>query len=149
MISKQAIYEIEDKIAELQQKVNSARLEQKLNEINKNKKYVGKCYKANDGVYMKIVSEVSTNQYRVECVEFRLPIDLGYRKKYSLSGDTYPDAEIACVPFRFRSVMANSLDSLSEISPYEFGEAMDEYYAQLVNIINNPNLSDMVLTRSC
>lgn len=147
-MDKHEIHEIESKISELQQKVISARLDLKLEEINKNKKYVGKCYRTKGNTYMKVVSEVSVNQYRVECVEFKLPIDLGYTRRFSLStGDTYPDSEITCVPFRFRSVMANSLDNLTEIPLYEFGEAMEEYYSQLIEIINKPNLSDMVLTR--
>lgn len=146
-MDKHEIHEIKSKISELQQKVISARLELKLEEINKNKKYVGKCYRTKGNTYMKVVSEVSVNQYRVECVEFKLPIDLGYKRRLSKANDTYPDSEITCVPFIFRSVMANSLDNLTEIPLYEFGEAMDEYYIQLVEIINKPNLSDMVLTR--
>lgn len=147
-MTKQEIREIEDKISELQNKLCQTKLELKLEDINKNKKYVGKCYyREKEKTYMKIVSEVSSNKYRVECVEFKLPIDLGYNKKFSLSGDTYPDAEITCVPFRFRSVMANSLDSFTEITQLEFQDAMDRYYKELVDVINKPNLSDMVLTR--
>lgn len=136
-------YELKvQQIEELRREINKENRQRKLNTIHSHSHFVGKCFirkKTNALEYYKILSEYSENEYRVECLKFRLPFRANIDKILVMHGSRYPDCSIEAIPFETESIMINSHinhnDSISdweEITEKEFYEHMDICYNQFV-----------------
>jgi hypothetical protein len=157
--------DLENQMREIQRKLKESDTQKKLDTIASHKEYVGKCYKtestrlSNDGwndekftKYIKIISEVSENEYHVECFEFSLPLFYKFNRKLMKAYDTYPDATIECEPFTFCNegifCSISSFKKWTEITQDEFSVAMNECYKQMIDITNKTDLSVVVLDRN-
>ena len=136
---KSKVQQIED----LRREIDKENLQRKLNTICNNLHLVGKCYVREKSPkvleYYKVISAYSENEYRVECLKFRLPFKANIDRILQMHGSRYPDCNIEAIPFETESIMINSHinhnDSISEwteISEKEFYDHMNVCYTEFV-----------------
>lgn len=130
---------IQKQIYDLKKQLKDAYMEEKLNTIHQNEKLVGKCFKIDvekHTQFYKVISEFSSNEYRVECITFALPFVPNISPLLNMIEDRYPDCEIEASPFSTESIMIEctskniAINKMNEITENDFDEAMDECYKQ-------------------
>ena len=96
---KQKIQQIED----LRKEIGEENIKRKLETIHSHSHLVGKCYvktkPSGTLEYYKVLSEYSENEYRVECLKFKLPFKANINEILQMHGSRYPDCSIETTPF--------------------------------------------------
>ena len=94
-------------IEELRREIDKENKQRKLDAIRSNSYLVGKCFvrkkSKNTLEYYRVLSEYSENEYRVECLKFRLPFKANIEKLLMMHGSRYPDCNIEAIPFETES----------------------------------------------
>lgn len=113
-------------------------------EIEKNKKYVGKCYKQFYKPalfppmykYYKVISNVGYDSYCVQCLRFdeHPTYWFDYKDIRMESADQYLTGEFDFSSFEAEDVFVNDLKECEEISRDEFDEAAKRYLDELLNL---------------
>ena len=71
--------------------------ENNIQDIENNKKYIGKCYKDKYGKYLRVLSSKSSNQYRFECMCFEFPVT--FKEDHHLTKMFMPDNAFSTIEF--------------------------------------------------
>ena len=99
--------------------------------IERNKQLVGRCFvqRHQDGndVYYKVISAMSSNEYRVECLEFRTDLGKNYYEDCKYGGHFDFDS------FYVDSEMATLFDTLTEISYNEYWDAAQKLFNKMMD----------------
>lgn len=134
------LYEERNKIENEINKINFENLKNKLeyNKLN----YVGKYYKI-DNKYIKIISELSINEYHVTGIEFNLPINIQIMpiiSKHSIY--SYNECNIIFESLKVKNYFIGnnkinkSIMDYGEITAKEYYNAMEEYFKQIIEFTN-------------
>ena len=144
----------EKELDELQDQLNMRKqkqvYEQYIEAINKNRNYIGKCFKEkNKEKYIRVLSAKSSNEYRCECMCFDFPIK--YTNESFLRKIFTPDIAFGRIKFKgfytedyplFCNHLISGknmrvIDSLEEITEEEYFLKMDQYLKELQEKIKN------------
>lgn len=132
-----------EQLEKLRKEIDEENKKRRLSKVHKNAKFVGKCFvrqmSPKTKEYYKVLSEYSENEYRVECLKFKLPFKANISRILAMHGSRYPDCTIEALPFETESVMIKdifenncALSEWKEISESEFYDHMDICYSQFV-----------------
>ena len=130
----------ESELDELQDFLNNRKskkiYQQHLDAIKQNQKYIGKCYKEKKyEKYIYVLSSKSSNEYRMECICFELPVK--FFEQHRLTKMFNPDNAFSNIDFEsiyiedYPLLCNGVLHSLEEISKEEYFSKMDEYVQEL------------------
>lgn len=130
----------ESELDELQDFLNNRKskkiYQQHLDAIKQNQKYIGKCYKEKKHEkYIYVLSSKSSNEYRMECICFELPVK--FFEQHKLTKMFNPDNAFSNIDFEsiyiedYPLLCNGVLHSLEEISKEEYFSKMDEYVQEL------------------
>lgn len=134
----------ESELDELQDFLNNRKskkiYQQHLDAIKQNQKYIGKCYKEKKHEkYIYVLSSKSSNEYRMECICFELPVK--FFEQHKLTKMFNPDNAFSNIDFEsiyiedYPLLCNGVLHSLEEISKEEYFSKMDEYFQELKEFI--------------
>lgn len=134
----------ESELDELQDFLNNRKskkiYQQHLDAIKQNQKYIGKCYKEKKHEkYIYVLSSKSSNEYRMECICFELPVK--FFEQHKLTKMFNPDNAFSNIDFEsiyienYPLLCNGVLHSLEEISKEEYFSKMDEYVQELKEFI--------------
>lgn len=140
------IRDLENQRHELDKKIKQYYEKEEMCRIRHNEeKYVGKCYKIDDGestVYIKILSGLTNNTYcYMHCMEFKLPINPEFKQvsrmnlnkkfEYGFMGDLLDFDDICIKPL---PVYKKIINKRVEITIKEFEDALKEFGEQLLKL---------------
>lgn len=145
----------EKELDELQEQLNSRKTkkiyQENLDAIERNRVYIGKCYKEpKKDKYIRVLSSKSSNQYRMECMCFELPIKV--EQNLHLRKIFHPDCAFGTIDFEGIYVedypllcsagisikgIGKVVDNLIEITEDEYFEKMNDYISSLQTMIKN------------
>lgn len=121
-------------LTELKKEIEKENIKRKLEIIHKNSELVGKYFvrqKTTKALeYYKVISEYSSNEFRVECLKFQVPFRANIDRLLSMHGFRYPDCSINAVPFETESIMIGDLSELTKITEKEFYDHMNTCFQQ-------------------
>lgn len=142
----------EDELDDLQHQLNERKSKQVYEDyiaaIERNKKYVGKCYWDKDkDEYIMVLSSKSSNEYRLECMLFSFPVKVKenhrltklFNPENAFSSISYQGIHVDSYPLLCSSFKTKGsvLKSLKEITKEEYYSKMDEYTKALQAAIDN------------
>ncbi len=119
--------------------------------IEKNKEYVGRCFKNGDE-YFRIIDSRSSNEYHLECFTFKFPAsikDVPIMHRIFTPDLVFGHQEMDGFFIEDKGLLCNNLkinnkkviESYTEITEEEFEENMDRFYEDLKKeverVINN------------
>lgn len=134
----------ESELDELQDFLNNRKskkiYQQHLDAIKQNQKYIGKCYKEKKHEkYIYVLSSKSSNEYRMECICFELPVKFFEQHKLTKMfnpDNTFSNIDFESIYIEDYPLLCNGvLHSLEEISKEEYFSKMDEYVQELKEFI--------------
>lgn len=140
--------EIEEMLMKMRKKEDMLMLR---NRVQSNVKYVGLCYRRtvapHDGLfpeisrYYKVISERSSNEYRVECLIFdEFPCYwFDYQSSMTFQAGNYYEGHFDFDSFWTDSVMVSSLEKMELVPSEEFDRKAKEYTAALLEMKWTPD----------
>lgn len=158
MVDYRSLNMNEEELDELQRQLNERKARQtyenSLEQIEKNRKYIGKCYRTKDKKeYIYVLSSKSSNVFRFECMCFSFPVtfqeNLNLTKIFNpinafstidYTGIHVEDYPLLC--YAYSSLKGDEkklvvLNTLEEITEEEYFNKMYEYIDDLQTAIHN------------
>lgn len=146
MIKLEDLNMSEKELDELQDLLNNRKkkkqYQENLEAIQRNRKYIGKCFTDKKGKYIRVLSSKSSNIYHLECMCFSFPVEFSEDYKWAtrifsadnifsaidFEGIHVEDYPLLCNDFGIKKKV---IDGLTEITQEEYFQKMNEYITEL------------------
>ena len=146
----------DDELYELRQQINNRysrrAYDENVREILDHRTYIGKCfYDEEEDKYIRVLSSLSSNAYRFECLVFKSQIKC--ETTYTADARTRPshrcfsnivtdffvieDYPLLCYDYGNLNNPGKVIDRLEEISQETYCEKMDEHFSAMKDAINS------------